>query len=152
MFSPDGRWVAYASNDSGSFQIYVKPFPEGLGRWQLSNPEDGEHSQPQWSADGSTIFYHSPSNLRATDVTIEDGAIVPGESYIYMRELTSQGFVGTWTGIRQGAGFERSTDLAHGSRRVLAIRDAAAQQLGNRHVVMVFNWFDELNRLVPITR
>jgi serine/threonine-protein kinase len=152
VFSPDGRWVAYASNDSGSFQIYVKPFPAGVGRWQLSNPEDGEHSQPQWTADGDTIFYHSPSNLRATDVTIQDGAIVPGESYIHVRELTSQGFVGTWAGIRQGAGFERSTDLAHGSRRVLAIRDAAAQQLGNRHVVMVFNWFDELNRLIPITR
>jgi len=154
VFSPDGRWVAYSSNESGSFQVYVKPFPEGPGRWQLSNPADGEHGQPRWSADGSTIFYHSPYSLRATDVTIRDGAIVPGESYIHApaRALTSQGFVGTWAGLRQGSGFHRSTDLAHGSRRVLGIRGAARVGVGSRHVVMVFNWFGELNRLIPITR
>jgi eukaryotic-like serine/threonine-protein kinase len=53
-FSPDGKWVAYASNESGRWEVYVTSFPEGKGKWQVSNA-GGE--QPKWRADGKELFY-----------------------------------------------------------------------------------------------
>jgi serine/threonine protein kinase len=52
--SPDSRWMAYVSNESGSNEVYVRPFPSGEGKWQISN--DGG-SEPTWRADGKELFY-----------------------------------------------------------------------------------------------
>ncbi len=57
QFSPDGRWVAYASNESGKSEIYVQSFPIGGGKWQVSTAGG---DQPQWRADGKEIFYVAP--------------------------------------------------------------------------------------------
>jgi Tol biopolymer transport system component len=56
-FSPDGRWVAYQSNESGQGEIYVQAFPGPGGKWQISTAGGGE---PQWGPDGSELFYRSP--------------------------------------------------------------------------------------------
>ena len=56
QFSPDGKWVAYASNESGKWEIYVTSFPEGRGRWQVST---GGGEQPRWRGDGKELFYLS---------------------------------------------------------------------------------------------
>jgi len=56
-FSPDGRWVAYTSNGSGSFQVYVQSFPPSGGKWQISTNGGG---QPQWRHDGKELFFLSP--------------------------------------------------------------------------------------------
>jgi eukaryotic-like serine/threonine-protein kinase len=53
-FSPDGRWVAYASNETGRWEIYVTSFPEARGKWQVSN---GGGDQPKWRSDGRELFY-----------------------------------------------------------------------------------------------
>jgi len=53
-FSPDGRWVAYMSNESGPFEVYVQPFPATGAKWQVSV---GGGGQPRWAADGQTLFY-----------------------------------------------------------------------------------------------
>jgi eukaryotic-like serine/threonine-protein kinase len=55
-FSPDGKWVAYASNESGRWEIYVTSFPEAHGKWQVSN-SGGD--QPRWRGDGKELFYLS---------------------------------------------------------------------------------------------
>jgi Tol biopolymer transport system component len=66
-FSPDGRWVAYASNESGRWEIYVTSFPEAHGKWQVSN---GGGDQPKWRGDGKEIFYLSPEDkVMASSVT-----------------------------------------------------------------------------------
>jgi Tol biopolymer transport system component len=52
--SPDGRWIAYVSNESGSNEVYVRPFPSGDGRWRIS--EQGG-SEPAWRRDGHELFY-----------------------------------------------------------------------------------------------
>lgn len=66
-FSPDGRWVAYASNESGRWEIYVTSFPDAHGKWQVSN-EGGD--QPRWRSDGKELFYLAPdSRLMAATVT-----------------------------------------------------------------------------------
>jgi eukaryotic-like serine/threonine-protein kinase len=66
QFSPDGRWVAYASNESGKWEIYVTSFPEAKGKWQLSN---GGGEQPRWRGDGKELFFLSADGkMMATPV------------------------------------------------------------------------------------
>ena len=66
--SPDGRWLAYSSNRSGTQQVYVQPFPDAGGQlWQVSS---GPGSSPQWSHDGRRIFYQDDNDhLLAADVS-----------------------------------------------------------------------------------
>ena len=61
-FSPDGRFVAYSSDESGRFEVYVRPFPEGAGKWQVST---NGGTQPRWSRDGKELFYVEGSILMA---------------------------------------------------------------------------------------
>ena len=68
VFSPDGRYVAYCSNKSGRQEVYVRPFPEGGFFWQVST--DGG-SMPQWSRDGSELFYVQGTALMAAEVSTE---------------------------------------------------------------------------------
>ena len=58
-FSPDGQWIAYNSYESGVSRIYVAPFPEGSGRWQVST---GDGYEPRWRRDGKAIFYVGGDN------------------------------------------------------------------------------------------
>ncbi len=67
-FSPDGRYLAYASEESGRPEVYVKPFPEGDDRWQVS-VHGGAH--PQWSGRGDEIFYLEENTLMVTSVRTE---------------------------------------------------------------------------------
>ncbi len=69
--SPDGRWIAYGSRESGDDEIYVRPFPEGPGRWQVSTNAGLE---PRWSADGRALFYRAEGG-RLMRVKIETGAV-----------------------------------------------------------------------------
>jgi Tol biopolymer transport system component len=59
QFSPDGRWLAYASNESGRYEIYIRPFPEPSGKWQVSTTGG---TQPRWRRDGHELFYLAPDN------------------------------------------------------------------------------------------
>jgi eukaryotic-like serine/threonine-protein kinase len=68
QFSPDGKWVAYASNESGRWEIYVTSFPEARGKWQVSV---GGGEEPRWRGDGKELFYiSSGSKMMATPLTI----------------------------------------------------------------------------------
>lgn len=67
QFSPDGKWVAYASNETGKWQIYVTSFPDARGKWQVST---GGGEQPRWRGDGKELFYlSSEGKVMATPVT-----------------------------------------------------------------------------------
>ena len=67
-FSPDTRWVAYASDESGKVEVYVRPFPDAMaGKWIVSS---GGGSQPRWRGDGKELFYISrDQKLMAVDVS-----------------------------------------------------------------------------------
>ncbi len=74
QFSPDGRWVAYASNETGSMEIYVFPFPSGTGKWQVSSAGGQE---PRWRQDGKELFYLSAEGkMMAVAVTTGLPAVV----------------------------------------------------------------------------
>jgi Tol biopolymer transport system component len=60
MISPDGKWVAFASNESGEWQVYVTTFPGGQGKWQVS---PGGGTEPRWRSDGKEIFYLDPKGV-----------------------------------------------------------------------------------------
>jgi len=66
QFSPDGKWVAYASNESGDWEIYVTTYPGAAGKWQVSR---GGGTEPRWRGDGKEIFYIGPhGELTAVEV------------------------------------------------------------------------------------
>jgi Tol biopolymer transport system component len=67
QFSPDGKWVAYASNETGKWEIYVTSFPDARGKWQIST---GGGEQPRWRGDGKELFFlSSVSKIMAAPVT-----------------------------------------------------------------------------------
>ncbi len=69
-YSPDGKWVAYASNESGKWEVYVTSFPAAQGKWQVSS---GGGEQPRWRGDGKELFYLS-SDGKVMSVPVTEGA------------------------------------------------------------------------------
>ena len=78
QFSPDGRWVAYQTNESGSsFEIVVQAFPEPSGKWQVST---GGGTQPRWRADGKELYFIAPDRkLMAVPVAVLGSAFEAGK-------------------------------------------------------------------------
>ena len=74
VLSPDGRWLAYTSDESGQCEIYVRPFPSGPGRWKVS-AGGVRNVEPQWRRDGKELFFIEnafPSN-RLMAVAVQSG-------------------------------------------------------------------------------
>ena len=69
-FSPDDRWLAYISNEGGTEQVYVRPFPSANGKWQISQVAARE---PRWSPDGRRLFYRSVEGLKYVSIDTDDG-------------------------------------------------------------------------------
>ena len=138
-FSPDGRWIAYDSNESGRLEIYVRAFPAAGGKWQVS---DGGGALARWSADGSELYYRTDEGIMAVEI---DGS---GDNFEVgtPRNLFNGPFLGGTTGIAVGGYvFPDYTVNADGSRFVMfAGRDESSRATSVR---LVTNWFDELRRL-----
>ena len=84
QFSPDGKWMAYVSDESGSPQIYVQSFPALTGRWQVS-PNGG--SQPRWRSDGKELYYVAPDR-KLMAVMVRSGATFEAEAPRVLFETT----------------------------------------------------------------
>ena len=75
-FSPDGKWIAYVSDETRSAEVYLRSFPDGAKKIHVSSGGGGE---PQWRRDGTELFYLSPdTTLMAVDVQPRDGRLVIG--------------------------------------------------------------------------
>jgi Tol biopolymer transport system component len=141
--SPDGRWLAYTSDESGDYEVYVRPFPNvNSGRWQISTA-GGFH--PHWSRDGTELFYMAPrtdSNALMT-VAVDSGTTFrPGAP-----ELLFEGRYWDAGGGNAGPG---TFDVSRDGQRFLMIRDAdEGRGTEEPEIVIVQNWFEELKRLVP---
>jgi len=75
QISADGKWVAYASEESGNWEVYVTSFPGGAGKWQVSR---GGGTEPRWRGDGKEIFYISPSGMLMAVPVGSDGGFSTG--------------------------------------------------------------------------
>jgi hypothetical protein len=76
QFSPDGRWVAYETNESGQFEIFVQPFPEPSSKWQVSS---GGGTQPRWQTEGKELYFlAADGKLMAASVTATGPTFVHG--------------------------------------------------------------------------
>jgi hypothetical protein len=78
QISPDGKWMAYASDESGDWEVYVTTFPGSSGKWQISR---GGGTEPRWRADGREFFYRAPVGMMTavpvgTIVTFTSGSPV----------------------------------------------------------------------------
>jgi len=133
--SPDGRWLAYVSDESGRDEIYVQRYP-GLGdKIPISN--DGGFT-PQWSRDGRALFYRNGDQMLVVDVAYEGDRVVPSKPRLLFRKRFDPG------PSRDRANY----DVAPVGERFLMVQ---SEELGASpsQLNIVLNWFEELNRLVP---
>jgi WD40 repeat protein len=83
QFSPDGRWIAYTSNESGKPEVYVRPLQDSSGKWQISS---GGGSYPRWRGDGREVFYIAPDKtLMAVEVRPGSSAFETGAPKLLFR-------------------------------------------------------------------
>ncbi len=127
-FSPDGRWVAYDSDESGRSEIYVQGFPERRGKWLVS-AEGGR--TPAWRADGKELYWVGPDGtLMAASVELQAAGVRPGRTEALFRLPTDDQF----------ASFQPGRD----GRRFLVYEPEGAPQ--DRPMVVVENWAARLGR------
>ncbi len=129
--SPDGRFIAYESNESGSLEVYVQRFP-GLGeKWQISTRGG---TVPLWGRDSKELFYRDGESVMVVRIEI-DPTLRPGESRVLFR--------GDYVhDVSRAYEYDRSRD------RFLMMKDDESES-DPRELVAVTNWFEELERLAP---
>ena len=132
VVSPDGAWIAYSSNESGEPQVYVRPFPDVASgsRWQIS--ADGGQV-PRWGDEGGELFYWGKTHMMVVPVETTSGFEYGIASPLF--ELEGYSFWG-------GANY----DVDHDGQRFLMVKGESS---AHGDVVLVQNWLDELERLVP---
>jgi Tol biopolymer transport system component len=134
-FSPDGRWVAYISDESGRREIYVQPYPGPGGKWQIST-EGG--TEPMWNSNGRELFYRSGNKMMAAEVNTR-GSFSAGKPKIL--------FAGQYQPSQNpvpNANYDVSTD----GQRFLMIKPGGQDQAATQ-INVVPNWFEELKRRAP---
>jgi Tol biopolymer transport system component len=130
-FSPDGHFIAYASNESGQYEIYVRPYPGPGGKWQISTDGGGE---PVWNPKGRELFYRNGNKMMAVDVTTQ-GTFSAGKP----RVLFEGPYVPTPRSFQD-------YDVSPDGQRFLMLKpneQALAQ------IDVVLNWFEELKQKAP---
>jgi Tol biopolymer transport system component len=123
--SPDGRWLAYVSNQSGAYEVYVQPFPGGPGRWQVST---GGGTEPLWARDGAELYYRSADrDLVAVPIQTGAGFTIGARRVLFPTLRYHSDPNGT------------SYDITPDGRRFLMIKRPVDQEL-----VVVLHWIQEL--------
>jgi Tol biopolymer transport system component len=137
--SPDGRWLAYESDETGQNEIYVRPFPDvGGGKWQVSS---GGGREPKWGRDGRSIFYLGPISLM--EAAIGDGAPFTYDTPRALVDLDAYAF---------NVLPPRNYDVAPDGQRVLLMKQTgfgANADIETSRIIVVTNWVEELKQRVP---
>jgi serine/threonine-protein kinase len=138
-FSPDGRWVAYLSNETGTSEVYVRPSPVSslgpAGKWQVST---GGGGPPVWSRTARELFFIAGSRVMVVAYDIAGGVFVPGKPRVWatMSSVGNTGF--------------SSYDLApDGKRFAIFMRPPGSTTTEPPRVNLLFNVFEEIRRMAP---
>jgi Tol biopolymer transport system component len=138
-FSPDGRWLAYSSNESGAFQTYVRAFPDSGDKQPISS-SGGYY--PRWSRTGSELFFRNADNqIMMTTVRVN------GTSFTTTAPRL-------WSEARLAVGGARNFVPTPDGKRIAALMpvETSKSQNAENHLTFLFNASDEIRRLVPTTR
>jgi serine/threonine-protein kinase len=132
--SPDGRWLAYEADNSGRFEIYVRPFPGATGDlWPVST--DGG-TRPLWARNGQELFYLSQTGaLMRVGVTGGASWEASAPSKLFERRFDNAAFH-----------YGRTYDVSLDGQRFLMIKGAGDPNGTPASMVVVLNWFEELKR------
>jgi serine/threonine-protein kinase len=131
-FSPDGRWIAYVSDESGRYEVYVRPYPARSGKWQVSI---GGGEEGMWSRDGTELFYRNGSTWMVAAVTL-----TPEFRAGRPRPL----FEGPYVNVGG-----MSYDVTPDGQRFLLLEPAGDPPV--THLNVVLNWFAQVNQKVEGT-
>jgi eukaryotic-like serine/threonine-protein kinase len=134
QFSPDGRWLAYISNESGRYEIYVQPYPGPGGKWQIST-EGG--TEPAWNQNRRELFYRSGEKMIAVDIATQ-----PNFSAGKPRMLFEGPYLPASIPM---ANYDVSPD----GQRFLMVKPVEQEGAAPTQINVVLNWFAELNQKVP---
>ena len=127
-FSPDGKWIAFTSDESGQYEVYVRPFPGPGGRWQISN---GGGMEPHWSADGRELFYRNFATIYGVGVETTE-TFVAGRPEQLAEGVSDPPFGSTFAPSKDG-------------QRFLALINMEPRDLD--HMQVIVNWGAEVERL-----
>ena len=136
-FSPDGRWLAYSSNEGGTFELYVRAFPDKGGKWQVS---DGGASYPMWSRASHELLYETlDARIMAASYSIKGDSFIPDKPRVW----SSKPIVNLVNSIK-------NVELAPDGKRIVALMPADSPQDSGaqNHVTFLLNFLDELERRV----
>jgi len=132
MISPDGHWIAYASNESGQYEIYIRSFPNvEEGKWQISR--DGG-TGPVWAHRGQELFYRNGEAMMVVGIKTAPTFTAGSPVVLFLGRYTTGGQIVNY-------------DISPDGQRFLMIKEADDEGQGQINVVL--NWFEELKRLVP---
>jgi serine/threonine-protein kinase len=134
-FSPDGKWLAYVSNETGQLHVYVSSFEQPTNKWLLSGQEGG--GQPLWSPDGSELFYRSGNELMVVPIETNP-TFDPGKPRVL--------FQGSYRNSSLSTAFQYY-DISPDGKRFLMIKE---EESPTTQVNVVLNWFEELKERVPV--
>jgi Tol biopolymer transport system component len=133
-FSPNGHWLAYISDESGRYEIYVLPYPGPGGKWQISTQGGTE---PVWNPNGRELFYRSGDKMMAVEI-----ATHPGFAAGKPRVLFEGPYLPT---PLTAANYDVSPD----GQRFLMLKPVEQAQTAATQINVVLNWFEELKQKVP---
>ena len=126
-FSPDGQFVVYCSDESGRFEVYVRRFPDGTGKRQISTSGG---TQPRWSRDGKEIFYVERQTLMAVGVTTSPNFSADSPTVLFEHE-----------GLFADPGVAPQYDVANDGQRFVVRETGSGGKPISIHIVQ--NWFAE---------
>ena len=139
MFSPDGRWLAYHSNESGRYEVFVRPFPGPGGRWQISTA-GGAYAT--WSRTRHELFYRTLDNRIMVAPYKVEGDTFKAEK----PRLWSERIIQPRPRLRN---FDLHPD---GERFAVSAETETPADPPRDKVVFIFNFFDELRRIAPAAK
>jgi eukaryotic-like serine/threonine-protein kinase len=142
-FSPDGRWLAYTSFESGTGEVYVQAFPGSGRKHQISS---GGGMFPTWSLSGNELFYVTLDHrMMVSTYAVLGDSFQAGKSRLFAQEPLAQLTVFGYP--------SRSFTLHRDGKRVAILKASEPQpEAKPTHVILVFNFFDELLRRAPASR
>jgi serine/threonine protein kinase/Tol biopolymer transport system component len=133
-FSPNGSWLAYISDESGRYEVYVQPYPGPGGKWQIST-EGG--TEPVWNQNGRELFYRNGDKIMVVDISTQPGFYASTPRVLFQGRY------------EQPPVPLPNFDVSRDGQHFLMLKPVDQEQAAPTQINIVLNWFEELKQKVP---